>query len=197
MDVDQVYQVLKQAGALTGGGKFATGGFTGHTGGDVLVSGTANKNISSAAATGNSGGGGLGNAPETLAGVLKQAQQQQLLQQQQQLQQQQPPPDINVINVPEYPERVSRRTAGPLKPNAGGATLPQPPSQQQQQNKGLTAPLADISSSGPNESPIYSSSSSAAVPPPLLRPLIDSVCACLYDFLHVAVEVSLRHPPQQ
>lgn len=50
-------------------------------------------------------------------------------------------PDINVINVPEYPERTSRRVVVP--------TL-KAPGPQQQQNKGLSAPLADLSSSGPN-----------------------------------------------
>ena len=121
----------------------------------------------------NGGGGGGGAAggnkmgttgSSTLAGTVSAA----LAQQQQQSQQQpsansaqHPLPDINVINVPEYPERISRRTGGPgaggplkagevassSRGGGGGAGgLQQPP----QQNKGLSAPLADISSSGPN-----------------------------------------------
>lgn len=73
------------------------------------------------------------------------------------------PPEINVlINVPEYPERPSRRGPGMMKaaaaaiiggggggPGGGGASIGM--QQPQQQSKGLAAPLADISSSGPNE----------------------------------------------
>ncbi len=55
-----------------------------------------------------------------------------------------PPMDIPVVNVPDYPDRVTPRR-GPLKS--------QGPNFQQQHNKqGLTAPTTDISSSGPHSS---------------------------------------------
>lgn len=142
-DIDQIYKVLKQAGEISGGANKNTGG--GAAGGPGAVGGDNTflqavlklKNGPKMGATGSS----------TLAGAVTAAMAQQSQQtssttttttaQQQQL------PDINVINVPEYPERISRRGGGgggPLKP--GGL-------QQPQQNKGLSAPLADISSSGP------------------------------------------------
>lgn len=46
--------------------------------------------------------------------------------------------DIPVVNVPDYPDRTPRR--GPMKPL--GPMVPQ-------QRQGLTAPMADMSSSGP------------------------------------------------
>jgi hypothetical protein len=50
----------------------------------------------------------------------------------------QPPMDIPVVNVPDYPDRTPRRaqmkTLGPMGP---------------QPKQGLTAPMADMSSSGP------------------------------------------------
>lgn len=169
-DVDQIYQVLRQAGALSGSASVSGGGGGGGVAGDIIIIGSANKNISSAAASGaavsaadtfagavkqlKNGGGKMGaTGSSTLAGTVAAAmaqQQQQSAPSSTQQQQQPPLPDINVINVPEYPERVSRRAVGPIKP--GG--LPQPPLQQ---NKGLAAPLADISSSGPNESLIFKS----------------------------------------
>lgn len=46
--------------------------------------------------------------------------------------------DIPVVNVPEYPDRTPKRG-----PNKMQGTLTQ------QQKHGLTAPIADVSSSGP------------------------------------------------
>lgn len=145
-DIDQIYKVLKQAGEISGGANKNTGGVAAGGGGGVggdntfLQAVLKLKNGPKMGATGSS----------TLAGAVTAAMAQQSQQtsstttttatQQQQL------PDINVINVPEYPERISRRGGGgggPLKPGAGGGL------QQPQQNKGLSAPLADISSSGP------------------------------------------------
>lgn len=56
-----------------------------------------------------------------------------------------PPMDIPVVNVPDYPDRTITPRRGPFKS--------QGPNMQQHQNKqGLTAPMTDISSSGPNTS---------------------------------------------
>lgn len=149
--------MLKQAGEISGGANknIASAG--------VSVAGGATGGGSAAAGAGASGGENtflqavlkLKNGPKmgatgssTLAGAVTAAMAQQS---------QQPSlPDINVINVPEYPERISRRgggagggaTMGSMKASGGGGGggLQQP-----QQNKGLSAPLADISSSGPNQ----------------------------------------------
>lgn len=56
-----------------------------------------------------------------------------------------PQMDIPVVNVPDYPDRIITPRRGPFKS--------QGPNIQQPQNKqGLTAPMADMSSSGPHTS---------------------------------------------
>lgn len=155
--------MLKQAGEISGGANKNLSSASGAAGGGERETSFVQavlklKNGTKMGATGSS----------TLAGTVTAALAQQQQQQAQQnsapsssaagQQQQHPLPDINVINVPEYPERISRRgVVGPMKGGGGGAggVLQQPP----QQNKGLSAPLADISSSGPNGTKTLSFSS--------------------------------------
>lgn len=194
-DIDQIYKVLKQAGEISGGPNknlsSATGGVGaggGGGGGVAAVSGGETsfvqavlklKNSTKIGATGSS----------TLAGTVTAA-----LAQQQQSQEppQHPLPDINVINVPEYPERISRRgvvggVGAPIKAigtgNIGGLQ------QTTQQNKGLAAPLADISSSGPNGKHLIFKSLF-----PLLNPLLfsDVICSCVFRSVSVfAINIRL------
>lgn len=187
--------MLKQAGEISGGAnKNLSSTTTGGAAGVAAVAGGAT----------NTSSGGLGGetsfvqavlklkngtkmgatGSSTLAGTVTAALAQQQSQQPSSLpggggqQQQHPLPDINVINVPEYPERASRRVmTGPGKAS-GGVVLQQPP----QQNKGLSAPLADISSSGPNGKTLIFKSRVSLVP-------LNFVCGCdlllLSNYTHI------------